>query len=94
MRYFLSTKTRKLAQIGREVFGIAEKDDLAAAKACIDSFVGWFRKIGTPTTLAEAKIPADAVDKMAPDALKTAQAWGLGELYTLEKCAQMFRLCL
>jgi alcohol dehydrogenase YqhD (iron-dependent ADH family) len=94
MRYFLKTKTKKLAEIGREVFGIREKDDLAAAEACIDSFVAWFKKIGTPTTLAEAKIPAEGIDKMASDALKTAQAWGLGDLYTLDKCVAMFRLCL
>ncbi|MDP3178297.1 MAG: iron-containing alcohol dehydrogenase [Spirochaetaceae bacterium] len=94
MRYFLQTKTKKLAQIGREVFGIHEASDLAAAKSCIDSFVAWFKKIGTPTSLAEAKIPADAIAKMAPDALKTAQAWGLGELYTLDTCVEMFKLCL
>ncbi len=94
MRYFLDTKTAKLAGIAREVFGIRGTDDRAAAEAGIASFVAWFRKIGTPTTLAEAGIPADAIARLAPDALTTAQAWGLGELYTLEKCFRMFELCL
>jgi hypothetical protein len=31
---------------------------------------------------------------MAPDALKTAQAWGLGEFYTLDKVKDMFALCV
>jgi alcohol dehydrogenase YqhD (iron-dependent ADH family) len=93
MRYFLTKKTKKLATIAREVFGVRETDDMAAAKAGIDAIVAWFKKIGTPTTLAEAKIPADAIAKLAPDALKTAQAWGLGELYTLETCKAMFELC-
>ena len=93
MRYFLTTKTGKLAEIAREVFSIRETDDLAAAKSGIAAFVAWFKKIGSPTTLAEAGIPSDAIAKLAPDALKTAQAWGLGELYTLDICTRMFELC-
>ncbi|MEI6875520.1 MAG: iron-containing alcohol dehydrogenase [Spirochaetota bacterium] len=93
MRYFLTTKTKKLATIAREVFAVRETDDMAAAKAGIAAIVAWFKKIGTPTTLAEANIPADAIAKLAPDALKTAQAWGLGELYTLDICTKMFELC-
>jgi alcohol dehydrogenase YqhD (iron-dependent ADH family) len=92
MRYFLNTKTVKLAAIAREVFAIRESDDLAAAKAGIAAIVAWFKKIGTPTTLAEAGIPADAIPKRAPDALKTAQAWGRGELYSLDTCIKMFEL--
>lgn len=93
MRYFLTAKTKRLAGIAREVFAVREADDLAAAKAGITAIVAWFRKIGTPTTLAEAGIPADAIPKLAADALKTAQAWGLGELYTVDTCAKMFELC-
>ncbi len=93
MRYFLGSKTKKLAEIAREVFAVHEADDQAAAKAGIAAFVAWCKKIGTPTTLAEAGIPADSIAKMAPDALKTAQAWGLGELYTLDSCTKMFELC-
>lgn len=93
MRYFLGTKTKKLAQIAREVFGIHESDDMAAAKAGIAAFLAWFKKIGTPTTLAEAGLSADAISKLAPDALKTAQAWGLGDMYSLDICTKMFELC-
>ncbi|HOX12610.1 MAG TPA: iron-containing alcohol dehydrogenase [Spirochaetia bacterium] len=93
MRYFLNTKTKRLAGIAREVFAVREADDLAAAKAGIAAIVAWFKKIGTPTTLGEAGIPNEAIAKMAPDALKTAQAWGLGDLYSLETCVKMFELC-
>jgi alcohol dehydrogenase YqhD (iron-dependent ADH family) len=93
MRWFLNSKTKRLAGLAREVFAVREADDMAAAKAGIAAVVAWFKKIGTPTTLAEAAIPADAIAKLAPDALKTAQAWGLGELYTLDTCAKMFELC-
>jgi len=93
MRYFLSAKTKRLAGLAREVFAVREADDLAAAKAGIAAIVAWFKKIGTPTTLSEAGIPADAIAKLAPDALKTAQAWGLGDLYTLDTCRKMLELC-
>jgi len=93
MRWLLTTKTKRLAGIAREVFAVREADDMAAARAGIAAIVAWFKKIGTPTTLAEAGIPADAIAKLAPDALTTAQAWGLGELYTLDTCVKMFELC-
>jgi NADP-dependent alcohol dehydrogenase len=93
MRWFLNSKTKRLAGVAREIFAVREADDMAAAKAGITAVVAWFKKIGTPTTFAEAGIPADAIAKLAPDALKTAQAWGLGELYTLDTCVKMFELC-
>jgi alcohol dehydrogenase YqhD (iron-dependent ADH family) len=94
MRYFLRTKTKKFAEFSREVFGVSDANDLKAAEGGIVALEAWFKKIGTPTTLAEAGIPDSGVAKMAPDALQTAQAWGLGDLYTLEKCTEMFKYCL
>ncbi len=94
MRYFLSSKTKKFADFAREVFKINETDDMAAAEAGINALEAWFKKIGTPTTLAEAGIPADGIAKMAPDALVTSQAWGYGDLYNLEKINDMFKFCL
>jgi alcohol dehydrogenase YqhD (iron-dependent ADH family) len=93
MRHFLDTKTRKFADFAREVFKINEADDLKAAKAGIEELEAWFKKIGTPVTLAEAGIPDEGIAKMAPDALVTAKAWGLGDLYTLDKINEMFTRC-
>ena len=93
MRFFLHSKTKKISAFAREVFRVNESDDLKAAEAGIATLSTWFKKIGTPTTLAEAGIPNEAIVKMAPDALKTAQAWGLGHLYTVEKCTELFKLC-
>ena len=94
MKYFLDTKTKKFADFAREVFKIDEADNKKAAQAGIDHLYAWFKKIGVPTTLAEAGITdADAIAKMAPDALITAQAWGCGDLYTLESITELFELC-
>lgn len=97
MRYFLKERTAKYAKFAREVFGIREEDDMIAATAGIAALEAWFRKIGTPCTLAEAGITdPDAIDKMTPDAFKTAQAWGEEEAwgYTEEKIREMFELCV
>jgi hypothetical protein len=92
MRYFLNTKTKKFAEFSREVFKVTDADDRQAAEAGIAALVKWFKKIGVPTTLAEAGIPADAIDVMAADALVTAQNWGLGDKYTVDSLKQMFEL--
>lgn len=95
-RYYLKQRTAKYARFAREVFGICIKDDMIAATAGIAALEAWFKKIGTPVNFAEAGItdPA-AIDKMAPDALKTARAWGEEEAYgyTEEVMRQQFELC-
>jgi hypothetical protein len=94
MKYFLKEKTKKFADFAREVFIIDEKNDLAAAEVGIEKMEAWFKKIGTPTTLAEAEIPENAIDRLSEDALITANNWGLGDLYSLEKIKEMFSLCV
>ena len=96
MRYYLKERAKKYADFAREVFKIEEKDDRKAAQAGIDALEAWFKKIGTPTTLAEAGITdPDAIDKMAPDALQTAVAWGEKDAYgyTEQVMREQFELC-
>lgn len=96
LRYYLNERTAKYAQLAREVFGVRSDDDMIAAKAGIAAIEAWFKKIGAPTTLAEAGITdPDACDKMAEDAYKTAVAWGEGEhwKYSVQVCREQFELC-
>ncbi len=96
LRYYLKERTAKYAQFAREVFGVRDKDDMIAASAGIAALEAWFRKIGTPTTLAEARITdAGAISKMVPDALETAIAWGELEEYGYNEqmLKDMFELC-
>jgi len=96
LRYYLNERTAKYAQFAREVFGVRDKDDNIAACAGISALEAWFRKIGTPVNLAEAGITDPlAIEKMAPDALETAEAWGELEAYSyaLEVIKDMFLLC-
>lgn len=96
LRYYLKERAARYAQMAREVFKVQETDDRKAAQQGIDRMEAWFKKIGAPTTLAEAGITdADAIDKMAPDAFKTAQAWGEEEKwgYTEAVIRAQFELC-
>lgn len=95
LKYYVNERTAKYAALAREVFGITEKDDMIAAKAGIAAFEAWFKKIGTPTTLAEAGITdEDAVEKLAVDAYQTSIAWGESEYwkYSVDVMRQQFEL--
>ncbi len=98
MRYYIQHgKAAVVAKFAREVFGVREADDVVAAYAGVGALQAWFTKIGTPVTLAEAGITAaDAIDKMVPDALATAAAWGETEAYGYNEAVmrEMFGLCL
>ena len=96
MKYYIKERTKKYAGFARGVFGITDKDDMIAATAGIAAIEAWLKKIGCPTTLAEAGItdPA-AIDKMAPDAVQTAIAWGEKDAYNYNEkvMRDMFELC-
>lgn len=95
MRYFYEKRPAKYAQFAREVFGVRDRDDRIAASAGIAALEAWFKKIGTPVTLAEAGITdPQAISKIVPDALATAAAWGEKEAYGYSEAMvrEMFRL--
>ena len=94
MKSDIEPRKKRFAGCAREIFGVEKSDDLAAAKEGIDLLVQWFKKIGTPTTFAEAKIPANELDALAKDAVQTANAWGLGDLWTEERALAMFEMAL
>jgi hypothetical protein len=94
MKYFMDTKTKRLAGFARGVFGVTCTNDKEAAEEGLSGIVAWFDKIGVPTTLKDAGITdTDAINKMVPDALITAQAWGNGDLYDEGIIREMFELC-
>lgn len=43
----------RFARLGREVWGLREEDDLAAARAAIRATVDYFRELGMPTCFSE-----------------------------------------
>jgi alcohol dehydrogenase YqhD (iron-dependent ADH family) len=94
MKTDIEARKARFARFARNVMGVTETDDLKAAKMGIDLLEAWFKKIGTPTNFKEAGMPENELDELAADALKTANAWGLGELWTKERALNMFKVAL
>ncbi len=93
-KYYMNERKARYARFARQVFGVDEDDDLRAAKKGLELLTRWIRSTGTPTNFAEAGIPTDRLDDLAKDALQTARAWGVGDLYTEQICRDMFNYCL
>ncbi|HBE88976.1 MAG TPA: NADH-dependent alcohol dehydrogenase [Elusimicrobia bacterium] len=61
----------RLEKFGRAVFGTTK------AEACINAFEDLFREAGAPVRLAEAKIPASDIPKIAENAMMLIRMWGM-----------------
>jgi alcohol dehydrogenase YqhD (iron-dependent ADH family) len=84
----------KIAQFGRNVFGIEEKDLNTAAKRSIEALRSWFDKIGSPTSFAKAGIPESDIEKITDIACKLAVAWEMDEEYTRDVIVELYKLCV
>ena len=66
MRHEMPNKMAKLAQLGRRVFGVTEKDDAKAAEAGIAKMEQFFRSIAMKTRLADYGISSqEAAQKVS-----------------------------
>ncbi len=52
-KYVMDANPARFARLGRNVFGISEKDDLAAAKKTIEAVNDFFKSLGMPLSLTE-----------------------------------------
>ena len=58
-RHIYQDALERFARFAREVWGVDEANDEAAALAGIDALAAFIKEIGLPTTFAELGIPAD-----------------------------------
>lgn len=73
MEYVLNDDTKKrFARFAREVFGIEETDDMAAAKAGIAAVRAFFKELGMPSTLFEVGIDERNLEWMAKESVRTS----------------------
>lgn len=71
------SKSRKLAKLGREVFGITEPVDLKAADLAIEKIEEFFNSIGMKTKLADYEIDSkEAAEKIRDGFTKRNVAFG------------------
>lgn len=61
----------RLEKFGKAVFGTK------TAASTIKAFESWFKKIGAPLKLSDAKIPAADIPKIAENAMGTITSWQL-----------------
>jgi len=65
LKFKRAAKGDKIAQLGKRVFGIAEKSKKAAVDKTIEAIVAFFKKMKMKTELCEYGIEADAPKKIA-----------------------------
>jgi alcohol dehydrogenase YqhD (iron-dependent ADH family) len=92
MKYHLKDRAKKYAEFAKEVFSIVKECDECSGQAGIDAITDWFKKIGVPTSFAEANMPTDEFDAMADDVLITARNWGI-ESYDKKMVLELLELC-
>lgn len=64
MAYTARTAPAKIAQFGRRVFGVTERDDAAAATEAIGCLRAFFSSLGLPVTFAELGVVTPDIDEM------------------------------
>ena len=67
----LENKTAEISRFAREVFKLDGDDDLNTAQAGIKALVDWYKRIGAPTSFAEAGIDNPDIEKMTNLVLKS-----------------------
>ena len=93
MKFHLKERVEKYSVFAKEVFGITGEISEKTARAGIDALVGWFKKIGVPTSFSEAGMPANDLEAMADDILVTADHWGI-TTYDKAMVLNILTLCL
>ncbi|MAT38118.1 MAG: NADH-dependent alcohol dehydrogenase, partial [Ectothiorhodospiraceae bacterium] len=82
----------RIAQLGRNVFGIAEVDDAVCAAQTIERLTAWYDHIGSPSNLTKAGIPGEDIPGIAENVMKLANVWNEEE-YTLDVVTEILELC-
>jgi alcohol dehydrogenase YqhD (iron-dependent ADH family) len=92
MKYAVCKSPAKVARLGREIFGISEKDDVKAAGEGIARLKKWFSSIGGPVSLKEAGIGEGEIDRIAENTAGLARVWGL-KAYDKPVISEILNLC-
>jgi len=96
LKYKKKTIAGRIIRFGRRVLGMEDKlkgiSDEQEVDAVIEGLVNWYRSIGTPVTLGEAKITNPDYNAMAEQALVLCRHWRI-EGYTRDDILAIYRLC-
>jgi alcohol dehydrogenase YqhD (iron-dependent ADH family) len=93
MKWAAGRGNRKVSQFAERVFDVRMGSAERKAMKGIEKLKGWFDRIGSPTTLSAAKIPAGDIPKIADNAFDLATAWAMKD-YTKEKIVELYNMCV
>lgn len=77
LRDRLDSKRTRLAQFGRRVFSITDKDDTRVAEACIDAIEKFFVSLDMPVRLPASEFPPNVLSEIMN--ISSRYRFGLGE---------------
>ena len=75
MKWYKNQNLSQFERFSKEIFG------LDSADAGINALESWFAKIGSPITLTQAGIPKESINKLAQNASKMGELWGMNDIY-------------
>jgi len=90
MRFHVPLQTARFAQFAERVFGIRKGGELEKAEEGIAKLTTWFRKVNSPVTLTELKIPTNEFDKIAENSMSLAKVWRM-QGYDIAKIITILR---
>ena len=93
MRYVYKEDVPKFARFARKVFNVSSPNDEEAALEGIEKLKGWYKSIGLPVTLDDAKIPKDEIEKVVENASMRTPFGKLKRLYP-EDVREILKLCM
>lgn len=83
MKWYKDKNPQQFKRFAAEIFA-QENADLG-----IQKLEAWFKKIGSPVSLAGANIPRKAIAALAENAAGSAKLWGMDSMYTVEVIAEI-----
>ena len=78
MKWQKNNLLNRFLRVAQKVFNKQTADD------GITALIEWYKKIGTPVTLSEGKIPNEDIPMLVDKLLTQAKMWGAEQVYTRE----------
>jgi alcohol dehydrogenase YqhD (iron-dependent ADH family) len=93
MKYKYLENIGQFARFAEVIFGIKEKSPAAAAREGIEQLKNWFKKIGSPVSFKDAKLPEGDFEKLAGEIIDLSKIWGITG-YSKQVIMDILNLCL
>lgn len=93
MKYKYKENLSQFAGFAETIFGIKEKSQETAAIKGIEQLKNRFKKIGSPVSFKDAKLPDSELEKLADEIIDLSKIWGI-KGYPKQVIIDILKLCL